>query len=455
MQQIPDAPEFLDHSEIDALGNETLPLPKYIDLSFFSHKTRKSTQLVGNESESNSYKAKREWMQFDFNELLYVTDLIIDATGYDDYHEVELSYIEFISNSTKTDVAKYVNGQFRFAIGRFIGGFGLRPSSSWTKDSRLTAIRVEGLQQQDFSAVVSLYNDVSDYKIRVEEHLNGYLARAKEADSKFKTLNANIEKIEAKITVRSEELGNIEAELARADALLETRKKEIAVAESLKRTLLDENQSARNNVNALRQASENFSKEISDKEAQLRALKNDINLFPADLSGYVSQGASNARMYYWLSIVPLLVVVFVTARLFFNSEKFIDFAAIESFDVYNYIVSRLPYVLVSLAILAVSYAILNRLISEIIGINRRRQDLFKISIIATDISYASQTNLDLDEEQIFSLRTQVKMELLKEHLRRHIGEDFQFNHPKSWMTKIVSKFANGMDRDSATDKAQE
>jgi hypothetical protein len=100
--------------------------------------------------------------------------------------------------------------------------------------------------------------------------------------------------------------------------------------------------------------------------------------------------------------------------------------------------SRAPYVVVSAAVIGVCYSILKGLISEVVNINRRRQELFKVSIIAQDVSYASQHDLDLKPAEAYDLRTQTKMELLKEHLKMNLGEDFSYAPHKPLMDRLKS-----------------
>jgi hypothetical protein len=106
------------------------------------------------------------------------------------------------------------------------------------------------------------------------------------------------------------------------------------------------------------------------------------------------------------------------------------------YDIVKFMLSRSPYVIVSAAVLGICYSILRGLVSEIININRKRQELFKISIIARDVSYASQHGLDLDPDQAYDLKTQTKMELLKEHLKVNIGDEFTYSPKKAFLDRL-------------------
>jgi hypothetical protein len=172
-------------------------------------------------------------------------------------------------------------------------------------------------------------------------------------------------------------------------------------------------------------------------EKQLRELQDNIHLFPTEIAGYIGQGTRNIRFYAALCAIPSLLIFIVTYKLFANSERMLSFFTSNgNIGIIDYLISRTPYVSVSAAVLAVCYTVLHRLISEIISINRRWQDLFKISIIATDVSYASQDGMNLTDEQRYNLRTQTKMEMLKEHLRLHLGKEYSYDPQIKYLEKL-------------------
>ena len=91
--------------------------------------------------------------------------------------------------------------------------------------------------------------------------------------------------------------------------------------------------------------------------------------------------------------------------------------------------SRTPFIIVTLGILTVSYKICQSLISEVINIQKRRLSLTKISIVAKDVSDASIIGLDLDDEEIYELRTKLKMSALKSHLSNDLEKDYDYELP--------------------------
>lgn len=441
----------LDKTTLQSLGASAVPLPQNIDLTFFNHRLRKSTQLIGNVSEHNFIKARREWMDFDFVELMYVTTIRVLASGYEQVHELEISYENFLSNVKTEKTANYDGAGFTFRVNAFVGGFGLKPTERLFKDSKITSIEVDGVEQRHFGDVISLMTKLNAEVASVETHLDQYLTRAVKADQQYSSLTTKIAAISEEIDIKQQELEDVISEADAERSTLDDVKKTVAINESVRRNVDSQVQDLTAKVAALKDNSTSLAKEIQDKETTLRNLQSDINLFPTEISGYVTQGATNVRLYAALSLIPFFLVIGVTWRLFSNSEKILNYDGFGGRSIIEFLISRMPYVFVSFVILAICYTLLNRLISEVIGINRRRQDLFKISIIATEVSYASQNGLEISHEEAYNLRTETKMEMLKEHLRQHIGEDFVYN-PKGNFFHKISKFVSRHVDEEETDK---
>lgn len=455
MSNSPALPEKIESSAFEVIKSALVPSAKEIDISYFSHRHRRSTQLIGNQFEANFIKARKEWMDFDFTELIYVTSLIVFADGYEEYHELELSYEDLLSGNTKKTSSRYDGEAFNFSIDAFVGGFGLQPSERWFKDSRLTRIEIQGVEQRSFSEVIAVMRNLNAEVSRIETALNQYLEKAKAAEARRIASEQQAIELDRQLEERIEKLEELKEEIATESAELDKLKKEIGVNESVRRNVDSQTAETRSQLEKLKSSSAELAREVQEREARLRNLQNDINLFPTEISGYVTQGAKNVSLYFWLCIIPILVIVFVTFRLFYNSERLLEYNLSGSVNIFDFIISRLPYAFLSIAVLAICYTVLNRLISEIIGINRRRQDLFKISIIATDVSYASQEGLGLSDEEAYNLRTQTKMELLKEHLRQHLGEEFVYKPRHHFLQRVASVFSRHVDeeRDEETTKS--
>ncbi|MCX5480621.1 hypothetical protein OSH08_16585 [Kaistia geumhonensis] len=434
-------PDELNSRNLEAAFEKDYPRPIKIDISFFSYKNRKSTLLIGNVLPENNMKARRAWLDFDFNEVIYVTEIRIFATEYEPYHRMELSYVPYLDNDNEVKLTEtFLDGSFTFKINDFTKGFGLRPTEPLIRSAELLKIDVRGVERHLISDIVRFVDNIDFEKNSALAQFSSYQEKAKVAYDQVQEHQRQLDRIDQHIESSKNSLLELEEKIESASFSYKKSQEEIEVA----KTVINE-QSARlenltQSIDKTSQERRILTEQIVDAERQLSELKSNINLFPTDLNGYVRQGARNVRLYAALAVIPLLVIVGVTLRLFSNSERLLDTVSqLQGISIFDFLLSRAPYVSVSITILGICYAMIKYILYEIIAINRRRQELYKISIISQDVSYASQDDLDLTTEEKYDLRTQTKMELLKEHLRQNVGDEYIYA-PRRTFLEHLRKF---------------
>jgi hypothetical protein len=398
-----------------------------IGLSYLNHRTRKSTKLVSNKDEKNYITSRNKWMSFDFRDMIYLNRISVFCDGFGEFDEMELSAVDSFTGTETRRTARSSDGIFIFELKAFTSGFGLLPPTKFFSKATIKSIQIQGYDIEQIHEALKYVDSVESYKAKNISECQSYIHQADEAAENLKILTDSIDKQEKEIFQRKSEISKLEEEIDILSSNLELATSKLSKTErqiAERRSdigLLDGEIEKRTSSRKI------LSDEISSKEIELRNLENDINLFPSEISGYVTQGAKNVKTYVILSFIPSLIIAVLTWRLIENSEQIVHFFNNDnSVNIFEFLISRTPYVLVSFAVIGVCYTFVHRLISEIININRRRQDLFKINIIATDVSFASASGLNLDESEKYILRTQIKMELMREHLRRHMGEGYKF-----------------------------
>ena len=148
-------------------------------------------------------------------------------------------------------------------------------------------------------------------------------------------------------------------------------------------------------------------------------------MFPTEISGFVSQGAANIRWYMFLAGLPIMIIGLVASDLFSKASELSHIENLPgNISVWEVLIARFPYVVVCGAILASSYKIARIFIGEIIRINEQRLNLTKISIIAKDVSGASEDGLSMDDAARYEHRTHLKMDLLRSHLKGYLADDY-------------------------------
>lgn len=430
-------PSEPDINSLNVAFSRELPKHQNIDISFFSHRTRKSTSLVGNQIEDNYIRARRDWLAFDFREVVYVTSIRVYASGYENYHEMEFSYTPYLAEEEIKSLSKFASDHFLFEPKDFMKGFGLRPSDPLFKNARITRILVSGVEKGYIADIARYVENVEREKTKIEDGLSLYLSRAREAYEVITANETKIEELNETIEQKEAETVELNKQIQESTQRHQKIQNDIEIASSVYKDQSSRSDALRQSIDKTVEERKEVTAQLSKLQAQLQELKANINLFPTELSGYVSQGTRNIRLYAALCAVPLGIISVVTYRLFSNAENLLDaIHNLGTLTIFEFLLSRVPYVAVSAAVLGICYSLLKSLVSEIVAINRRRQELFKISIIATDVSYASQDGMDLSDEQRYDLRTQTKMELLKEHLKLSVGEDYIYAPGKVFLEKL-------------------
>ncbi len=421
--------EIIDTAPLEPML-DTLKKPEFkpIEMNFFSHQTRKSTRLIGNTLEDNTIQARNEWYSYDFVSIIYISTVEVDAIGYSDTDEIEFSYIDPFTQITRTfSSSKFDGSKFRITVNRFARGFGIKPPVKWLASPRVTAINVKGLEPFEFTELIQTFDNLAAFRDKIRLESDQYVSSANEAIEQLEARNQEIEshnetiaELDKKIAEQSNMLGKLHEEQEALQKNIENANSSISEKQGTVTQIEDM-------IEKKSEERKKLNSEVTQAEARLSTLRGDIHLFPSEISGYVKSGARNIWAYLALSLIPFGLMIAVTVKLFANSENLLNiFMHNPQIPIVDYLISRIPYAVVSVAILTVCYTLLHRLFAEIITTNRRKQDLYKISIVATDVSFASEKGLGLTPEQMYDLRTATKMELLKEHLRRHLHEDYTY-----------------------------
>ncbi len=306
-----------------AIATSPIPVDREIDISFFSHKSRKSTRLIGNKSDEASIRARRDWLSFDLNETIYITSIKVFSQDYNEYHEMEISFIDALSGKRINEKRKFGTDGFSFEPKKFMRGFGLIPDSTWLSSPFITKIEVRGIEEKYFSDVINVLENVNKEKSRIESELNAHLERAKRASAEFDALQDRIAEQDETIAGKEEAIQTLNQQVAGLTGQRDELSKRIEISSSVEKERNERVQAIEIDINNLNERRKMLSSGIAKNESNLRDLKNNINLFPTEIAGYVSQGTRNIRVYFWLSIIPFLIIAFVTYRHFPMRRRFL------------------------------------------------------------------------------------------------------------------------------------
>lgn len=395
----------------ETVGEQLKTVPFHaIEVELYSRKTNKATQLVNNTDMNLAIDAKRTWHQFDLNEPVFVQEIEVSASGYENWHAVEFE-IENTDGSKHIESVNFNGTSSKLKIGKLAKSFRIRPAERFSliASTKLISVIVTGLTLEEFNAFEWALKEIESREKKVA------LDEATYSDLK--------EDVEKKIIERnslSSEIGKSRGELEQLGTGLTGLKTEISKAE------IDFEASAEKGK-LLRDDNIRMAKENNESEFNLNQLKNEIKLFPSEIAGFVKEGNRSIKWYFWLGLPFAIIIGFVTFSLFFSAVDLTQLWKNEGqIDIWTVFLTRIPFVLVALTILEVCGYVVGRLVFEIIKINRQRLSLSKLSIVAKDVSNAALHDEDTTVDDRYERQVRLKMELLREHMKEYVGQEFQY-----------------------------
>tara|TARA_R110000851_G_scaffold29460_11_gene81099 strand:- start:1930 stop:3303 length:1374 start_codon:yes stop_codon:yes gene_type:complete len=424
----------MDHSEVNK-ANEILqklretPAKRVESLPFelLNKKTNKTTQLLANSGNDSPMNGHHRWYEYEFLEPVFLCYITVEMENYSAFETFEFKWTLTDGAENSLILTRDTENTYRAKVNQLVKSVSFKPPSKWYPDTKkINRVGLTGFGVNSLEEFVRTISDLDSYKNEIIELVEKEVSRAETAaqhnerlkQSKDALTSACLE-AERKITDLNNQIGRLNEE---RKALLADIGKREAENEAVKdsgrkiQEILAERDAERKALVS----------EIAEHKQTLRALKDDINMFPTEVSGFVSQAVLNIKSYWRLSWVPIGLLVLVTALLLINAANLTTVVdEQENARIFSILITRLPYVLITTAIIGAAYKLAAMLIREIIRINQQRLNLSKISIIATDTSKASEEGLnELTDTERHELRTRLKMDMLRDHMKEYLSRDF-------------------------------
>ncbi len=427
--------------DLNKLKSKDLKVPSGLSILRFNKRNNKTTKLVENEDESNFTKGANRDFEFDLMQPTYVQRIEVHTTGYGNFDDAEFRWDSVTNAESGRKSKRNKDGIFTILLNDIVDRFSFKPDRKYIGEPTITKVTVIGLTLGELNRAIADVSQIDSYRNKIVQSCENIIETAQAAGEKTESLESRKTKLEESITdlesTRSDAqsdidgLNNQHAEIQKA---IKQKTQEESEMQS-RLTVIDES------IDTKKNQSQNLNQEIVGLTRELKNLKNDINLFPSEIQGFVSQGGRNITRYTLLTAAPIAILVYVTWHLFNNAA---DFAAIykstDSSEIWGVFITRLPFVAISLGVIHACYKIAKIFLSEVINTNTQRLNLTKIAIIAKDVSEASAEGLDLGEDELYERRTKLKMDLLKSHLKGYIEEGYSYKiDPKKYETKNIDE----------------
>lgn len=410
-----------------------------IPIEFFRKRTSKTARLIDNSNASFSVQGQHKWYNLQLDESIYITKIIFFTNDYTSYDSAEIEWASKSQGSDGKEKTKNKEGAFIFEVNSFVQNISFRPEKKYLAKPEIRRIEVYGLTIKDFSEACQYLSRLDHYKKEIVEDLEAYFIKAEECSGIINEFEDKKKEILTSIDMMEEQRDSLSTEINTLSDSKESLQESINKLKNEESHIISRKQKLDDLIDQKVKDQQGLNTEIADRKIHLRKLKENINLFPSEITGFVDQGAKSITRYTILSSIPILVIILVTASLFLSSADLtVVYKRPEGVDIWTVLLTRIPYVVISATLIHACYRIAKIFISEIIKINRQRLNLSKISIIATDVSNASSEGLDLSSDEHYQLRTKLKMELLREHLKEYIRSDYIYE-PTSLSTEEITK----------------
>ena len=405
-------------------GNNEIPFELVLG------RQNKTTKLLANSDSVEPMQGQNRWYHYEFEQPVFLSKIDVSTENYSSFDKFEFKWT--LADGTESQAthgrATKNDDHYVAEINQLLRKVSFRPPKKYVASPEITRIQLNGFPKSDLQNLVKLLTRLDEYKADVLSVTQKAIDNAKQANQTVLDAEHQINAYDAEITGKRNE---IEKLISQSDKLFQ--KKQILEDEISKckrdiSSLNEESTSIGEKITERKAESGGLAQEIDERNRELRALQDDVNMFPTEISAFIQQGGQTIQTYLKLAAVPISLMVLVTGLLVFNAANLTTvFDEVEGAKIWSILLTRLPYVVIATVILAASYKLTLAMISEIIKINQQRLNLTKISIIATDTSNAAQKDLnDLSDAELYELRTDLKMQLLRDHLKEYLSSSFHY-----------------------------
>ena len=326
-------------------------------------------------------------------------------------------------------------------IFQFVNDISFEPPRRWVKGRAVTGIDVFGYDKENFENTVKNAFSIFSLKSETVAKFDDLVAAANTTIAKAASLKEDIESLELKKTELVDSLALQREELQSLNQSSSKVESDITVRSEVFNELANKINSSKTEVSAVTKEFELLIHKKTQAINELKGLQDQLDLFPAELSEFNQQGRDKSTRYMWLSAAPVGVIIAITLSLLFGAADLTTkYQEIPDIDLITLVASRLPFALIAIFILHISFQLTKILIREVFRINRQQLALSKLSIVAQEVTKSSREGLDLNDREVFDLKTKLKMTLLRSHLKTYLDDEFDFEVDSSIFKSMIRSF---------------
>lgn len=437
--------ETIDQNEqeiVQEIENFELLDSYTIPKELISNKANKQFLLYENPNPEFSYKLKNKWYTFTFEKPIFCKNVVLRSHNHH-LHGLEVVAFDHLKKPISVKINNKENGNIRVSVNKIALGFKIKPHLRLVDKVDLKTVIVTGYKEEDFTNIENTILQGNDILDRIEENSSALKQELAQTQKSYDEITEEIEE-------KAEETKELEDAI---NSLQATKDKLTADNEklTLKRTTLSEKVQEQNKqisssnikIEELENVVSQFRKDSLLLKIEISKLESNKNLFAYDVEDYVRQGNRNIASYTLLSFLPWMIIFYVAYYLFngaVNITSYIDSFG-QNANIIDILLSRIPFTLIAGALIIASYEFSKIFISKILEINAQKLKFSELGIVAKEVSEVSAQDIDLDETELCELRTKLKMDLLKHHLKGLSLDKYEYNINPSIVTKYFKLFA--------------
>ncbi|MEP6785038.1 MAG: hypothetical protein ABI898_04770 [Sphingomonadales bacterium] len=341
-------------TEIDGLQDGSI---SQLPFDLFEKPGNRTTKLIATSGQDMPIDGRHRWHDFKFRESVLVTRVTVYLTGYSDFSDFDIRWFDELGVETQAR-GRPTDGVLVFYINSLCTHISFRPPTVFFSSPKISNVRVEGVERSKVASALDSLSDLDTYKeniIRIADKAVASADAKIELGQKSQQERASIQREIATMKGNQSRLKkNVDdLSLKRNELITHNSAAESALADADARIKINQNQNT-----ALIDENKLISEEIVDGNIKLKDLRANINLFPSEIVSFVDQGTKNLRQYFLLAAAPIIIIVAMFILLIRGAA---DLTTVITNDpkvnIQALMISRVPYVTISIAIITACYKI--------------------------------------------------------------------------------------------------
>lgn len=418
-----------------------------IGIELIENRGNQQSKLIFNGEENFSIKLENREYKFKFKEPIYIDRIQLKAKS--SLKDVVITYktIQQIleKRTIKEDKSSYIASRIRNTIDEF--------SIQAPKKSRIELEKIElfGFRLSQFEIIKDNFNQILSLNDKLEKGIEEANVQILKMQEESAALDGKHQELDEKVEELSVQKNELEQTISDAQKKANGLKNSQTQLDETIKKLNSTELNLKNSIQEREATLTTVNTNISARREELKKLESDKSLIAYDVQDYIKNANENIYSYKLLSLMPWAIIFIATMYILFGTDGLTTVLKVEQdAQIWTIFWTRIPFVLAVSSVIYVAYEVSNVFIRKIIEINQQKLDFQKLGIIAKDVSEVSSMGLELSDEEKFELRTKLKMDMLKSHLSKDLGKNFEINiKPHIWQ-----RFLNKKNKDTEIDEEQ-